>query len=121
MQARPHARPAEQHHAEKARLQEERGQHLVGQQGPRDAAGKLGEGAPVGAELVGHHQARHHAHAEVDGEHLAPEMVQIAIHRIARAQPASFEHGEIARQADGDGRKDDVKGNRESELNPGQE
>jgi hypothetical protein len=62
---------AEQHDAEEAGLEEEGGQHLVAHQRADDRAGLVGEGRPVGAELVGHHDARHDAHAEGDGEDLS--------------------------------------------------
>ncbi len=70
MQAGADAVPAEQHYAEETGFEEEGGQHFIGQQRPGNAAGELGEEAPVGAELIGHHQPGHHAHAEVDGENL---------------------------------------------------
>lgn len=74
--------PAKQHYAEKSGFQKERGQHLVGQQRPGDAASKIGEKAPVGAELVSHDLPRHHAHAEVDSKNLRPEMMKIAKHSL---------------------------------------
>ena len=81
MQPWPDLVPAEQHDAEEARLEEEGGQHLIGEQRAGDAAGEGGEIAPVRAELVGHHQAGDDAHGEVDGEDLRPEMIEIAIDR----------------------------------------
>ena len=45
---------------------------------------KSRELAPVGAELVRHHQAGDHAHAEVDGEDLRPEVIQVAYRPVAR-------------------------------------
>lgn len=121
MQPRPHARPAEQHHAQEAGFQEEGGQHFIGQQGPRHAAGEIGEEAPVGAELIGHHQAGHDAHAEVDGEDLGPEMVEVPVDGIPGAQPQAFQHREIAGQSDGDGGEDDVKRDGEAELYSGKQ
>ncbi|MNV36174.1 hypothetical protein D3C71_1276420 [compost metagenome] len=109
VQARAHARPAEQHHAQEAGFQEKGGQHFVGQQRPRHAAREVREKAPVGAELVRHHQAGHHAHAEVDGKDLGPEVVKVAIDGLARAQPEAFQHGQVAGQANRDGGKYDVK------------
>ena len=50
--------PAEQQDAEEGRLQEKRGQHLVADQRADDVAGDHREAAPVGAELVGQHDAR---------------------------------------------------------------
>jgi hypothetical protein len=43
-------------------------------------------------------------------------MVEIAIDDVSFPQPQAFEHGEIARQADRDRRKNNVEGNRKTEL-----
>src|SRR6266542_2309382 len=61
---------AEQHDAEEAGLEEERSQYFIGHQRADHRTRFVGEGRPVGAELVGHHDARHHAHAERDGKDL---------------------------------------------------
>ena len=58
MQLLRHALPAEQHHAEEGRFEEERGQHFVAEQRADDVAGLLAEHRPVGAELEAHHDAR---------------------------------------------------------------
>jgi hypothetical protein len=50
-----HAVPAEQQDAEKRRLEEEGGQHLVADQRADHIARDMREAAPVGAELVGQH------------------------------------------------------------------
>ena len=76
MQPGTDALQAEQHDAEEARFEEERGQHLIGHQRADHGAGLVGEGRPVGAELVGHHDAGHDAHAERDGEDLEPVVEQ---------------------------------------------
>ncbi|MNS94182.1 hypothetical protein D3C72_1283930 [compost metagenome] len=120
MQARPDTVPAEQHHAQEAGLQEEGGQHFIGQQRPGDAAGELGKEAPVGAELVGHHQPGDDSHAEVDGKDLGPEVVEVAVMRALRAQPAAFQHRQVGGQADGDRRENNVEGNRERKLRAGE-
>jgi len=65
MQPMPDAFEAEQHDAEKARLEEERGQNLVAISGPITGR-PCRKRRPVGAELVGPSDARHHAHAEGD-------------------------------------------------------
>ena len=70
---------AEQHHAEEAGLEEEGGQHLIGHQRPDDRPGPVGEDRPVGAELVGHDDARDDAHREGDGEDLQPVAEQVEI------------------------------------------
>jgi len=121
VQARADALEAEQHHAEETGLQEEGGQHFVGEQRPGDAAGETRELAPVGAELVGHDDAADHAHAKGDGEHLQPEVVEVQVGLLPRLQPAGLEHRQIARQPDRQRREDDVEGNGEAELDPCQQ
>ena len=74
----PDAIPAEHHHPKEASFQEEGGQHLISQQRAGDTARKGGESAPVGAELIGHHQTGYHPHTKVHSENLQPEMIQIA-------------------------------------------
>ena len=112
---------SEQHDAEEASLKEERRKHLVCEQRPRHPAGKTREIAPVGAELVGHHQARDHPHAKRHRKHLDPELVEIDVHLALGAQPQCLEHSEVACQPDGQGRKDDVKRNGEPELDSGEQ
>ena len=113
--------PAEQHHPEEGRLEEERGQHFVAQQRPEDVAGLLAQHRPVGAELEAHDDARDHAHAERHGEDLQPEEIQVAPQRVARAQPAPFEERQPAGQADGEGGEQDVERDDEAELDPRQQ
>jgi hypothetical protein len=68
---------AEQHHAQEARLQKERGQHLVAQQRPRHVTHAFHESWPVGAEQEAHGDAAHHAQREGQREHLGPEAVGV--------------------------------------------
>ena len=82
-----HALPAEQHDAEEARLEEEGGQHLVGHQRADDVAAAAGQLAPIGAELVGQHVARDHAHAEGQRKDLQPVLEQVEIDLTPRPQP----------------------------------
>ena len=70
MHAGTDAVPAKEHDPEEPRLKEEGGQDFISQQRAGNTAGKLGETAPVSAELVGHHQTGDDAHAEVNGENL---------------------------------------------------
>ena len=113
--------PAEEHHAEKGRLQKKGGQHLVAQQGPQHVPDLVGEDRPVGAELKRHDHAGDHAHAEGDGEDLHPHAVDFRIHGVARREPAPLENGQPAGQTDGEGREDDVKGNRKRKLDARQQ
>lgn len=48
---------SQKHDAQEARFEEKRGEDFVKQQGTGNTPGKLRETAPVGAELIGHHQA----------------------------------------------------------------
>ena len=89
MQPAPDLLHAEQHDAEEAGFQEEGGQHLVAHQRPDHRAGLVGERAPVGAELVGHHQAGHDAHAEDEGEDLHPVAEQVEVDAAARSRSHS--------------------------------
>jgi len=68
---------AEQHHTKKARLEEKCGQHFIGHQRSDHRTCLVGESRPVGAELVGHHDAGHHAHAEPDGEDFQPILEEV--------------------------------------------
>jgi hypothetical protein len=106
--------------AEEAGLEKERGEHLIGHQRADYRTGLVGEGRPVGAELVGHHHAGHHAHAEGDGEDLQPVIEQIDEDLAAGPQPQRFKHREIAGKPDRERRKHDVERHRERELRPGQ-
>ena len=67
----------EQHDAEKARFKKEGGQHLVSHQRADDRSGLVREHRPVGAELVGHHDAGDDAHAEGDSENLQPVVKKV--------------------------------------------
>ena len=116
MQPRPDLIPAKQHYPEEPRLKEERGKHFIGQQGAGNTARELGKPTPVSAKLISHHQAGDHAHPKVDGEDLRPEMVQRAPDGIFCFQPQPFQHGEIARQANGYRRKNNMKGYGKGEL-----
>ena len=111
---------AEQHDAQEPGLEEEGRQHLVGHQRADDGPRPVGEHRPVGAELVGHDQARDHAHAEGDREDLQPVFEQVEIDRPAGPQPQPFEDGEIAREPDREGRKDEMERDGEGELQAGQ-
>jgi hypothetical protein len=110
----------EQHDAEKPRLEEEGGEHLVGHQGTDDRAGLVGKRRPVGAELVGHHDARDHAHAERDREDLQPVIEQVDEDFAPGPQPERLQHCEIAGKPDREGGKHDMKRHRERELRPRQ-
>ena len=120
MQLRPDPLQAEQHDAEKTRLEEKCRQHLIGHQRADHRAGLVGKCRPVGAELVGHHDARYHAHAERNGEDLQPVIEQVDEDVPAGPEPEGFEHRQVARKSDREGREHDVERHREGELRAGQ-
>jgi hypothetical protein len=113
MQTRPDVAPAEQHDAEEAGLEEEGGQHLIGQQRAGDATGKGREVTPVGAELKSHDQAGDDTHGEVHGKDFQPEMMEVPIDVLLLPPPQRLENCEVARKTDGDRREDDVERDRE--------
>src|SRR6185312_2671025 len=95
-----------------------RGQHLVAHQGPDDIARDYRKAAPVGAELIGQHDAGNDAHRERDGKDLGPEMCEPVIVLALLPQPQHFKRGDVGRKPDREGRKDDVERYREGKLNP---
>ncbi|MCY1419950.1 hypothetical protein D9M71_355550 [compost metagenome] len=120
VQATPDLVPAKQHDTEEPGLEEECSEHFIGQQRPGHGTGEVREAAPVGAELIGHYQPGNHPHAEVDGKDLRPEMVEVTVGVVMGFQPQAFEYRQVTRQADGDGRKQDVERDGERELNSGE-
>ncbi|MNG14322.1 hypothetical protein D3C84_980650 [compost metagenome] len=120
MQLAPHLVPAEQHDAQETGFQEERREHFIGQQGTGNGTGEVREATPVGTELIGHDQSGDDPHAEVDGKDLRPEVVQVTVGVVVGFQPQTFEHRQVTRQADGDGREQDVERDGERELNSGE-
>ncbi len=111
-----HAAGAEQHDAEEARLQEERRQHLVGQQRPGDVADGVHVARPVGAELEAHRHARDHAQREGQREDLHPQAVRGHPRRVAGLAVAQLEEQQHPGQRDADGRKEDMEGDIGAEL-----
>jgi len=107
---------AEQHDAQKPGFQEERGQHLIAHQRPDHRPRLVGERRPVGAELVGHDEARHHAHRKADGEYLQPILEQVEIDGSPRPQPQRLQHREVTRQSYRQRGKHDMKNDGEGEL-----
>ena len=58
---------------------------------------------------------------EGDGEDLQPVAEQVEIDRAPGPEPQPLEHREIAREPDREGGKDEVEGDGEGELHPGEE
>jgi hypothetical protein len=111
---------ADQHDAEKSRLEQKRGECLVAEQRPLqrplDRSGLLGEHAPVGAELERHDDSRHDAHAERHREDFDPEVEQAPVDGVADREPHPFHCRQPCGQPDREGREDDVERHREGEL-----
>ena len=121
LQPARHAAPAEQHDAEECGLQEKRRKHLIADQRANNVAGEDREAAPVGAELVGEHDSRHHAHRERHREDAGPEPRQLLKAILSAHDPPDHQRGDKRRQPDGEGREDDVESDRERELQPRQQ
>ncbi len=120
MHAVRHAVLAEQHDAEKRRLDEKRREHLVAEQRPRDVAGALDEAGPVRAELKAHRDARHDAERERQREDLDPEVIRELPRLTAAARVLDAEEQQSPSEADRHGRKQDVEAHVERELDAGQ-
>src|SRR5690606_24178999 len=108
--------PAEQEYAKKGRLEVECCQDFIADQWANDVAGKFGKTAPVGAELVGEHDAGDHAHGKRNSEDLGPEASEAMVFFVLRAPPCKQQHGDEGRQTDREGGEDDVEGYREGKL-----
>ena len=119
MHARWHLVAAEQQHAEEGGLEEERRHHLVTEHRPDEVGRRVGEVAPVGAELEGHDNARHHPHREGHAEYLDPELGKTCPRGIARSEGKQLEEGDEGRQAYGEYRKNGVKAHHKSKLQAG--
>ena len=120
MQRGADALAAKQHDAQEARLEKEGGENLIAHQRPEDGSNLVGINAPVGAELVAHHDARDDAHAERDGEDLLPVVEEIEIDAPSRDEVHPVKHGQVARKTDREHGEYDVEADREGELPPGE-
>src|SRR5690606_41524403 len=65
--------------------------------------------------------ARHHTETEGTREGLDPEIGQAQIDRVARPQVHAFQHRDIGRKTDGEGRQQEVNNDQKSELQARQE
>ena len=111
---------SEQHHAEEAGFEEKGGQHLIGHERADHRPRLVGEDRPVGSELIGHDDAGNDAHREHHGKNLEPVAVEIGVDALVGFQPESFQHREIAGDADGEGRKQEMEADGKGELHSGQ-
>ena len=106
----------EQQHTQERRFEEKGGNHFITQHRPQEVGGRLGKVAPVGAELEGHHNARHHAHAKHHREHLGPKGREFCPGRVVGFKRQALEHCNVGRKPDGKHRKDSVEGHHERKL-----
>src|SRR6202007_356591 len=116
-----HAVATEEHDAEERRFQHEGSEGLVAQQRPLDRSGALGQYAPVGAELEGHHDAADHAHAERQSKYLEPEVEDPPIKLVAGQQSHAFKSCKPGGKPNGEGWEDDVEADDKGELDPRQQ
>ena len=79
------------------------------------------EDAPVGAELVAHHDAGHDAHGECQREDLDPVEIEAAENVAPGFQPEAFADSQEGGEANREGWEDDVEGNNECKLQPRQD
>ena len=112
---------SEQQHPEERRLQEKRSDHLVAENRPEKVGRRIGIVAPVGTELEGHDDTRHHPHAKHHREHLHPESGQALPYRIPGFEEEYFQKGNKGRQTDGKYRKDRVKRHHKRKLDARQQ
>jgi hypothetical protein len=70
---------------------------------------RLGQHAPVCAELECHHNSRYDPQAECHTEYLEPKLKEGAIRWAAGREMQCLKNGEPGGQSDIEGRKDDAK------------
>ena len=104
-----YALEAEQHDAEKGRLQEECRQYFISQQRPGDIADRVHEAGPVGTELEAHGNAADDPESEGQREHLHPEPVRIHPFLVSCRVEAQLEEQQHPGEADRDHREQDVE------------
>jgi hypothetical protein len=100
----------------KGGFQEEGHQAFISQQRRDDIGGRVGESAPVGAELERHHDAGDDTHAEGDREDLDPESGEPEIDLFPGDEMQALQHSDEGSEADGEGRQQDMPGNHPDEL-----
>ena len=121
MQPRRHAIAPEEQHAEKARLEEERRETLVGHQRSEDIGRRVRIPAPVRPELERHHDAGNHAHAERHGKYLQPELRQPQEYRPRGREMQDFEYRDVGSEPDGECGQQNMQGDNPDELQPRQQ
>jgi hypothetical protein len=119
MQFWTHARATEQHHSQETRFEEERGHHLVAHQRSENGSGLIRKHAPVGTELIAHHNARHDPHAKRDCEDFFPIVEKSEIDLFASPEVQTIQYGHVTRQTNREGWKNNMKTDRERKLDPG--
>src|SRR5262249_25509605 len=91
-------------------------QDFIAEQRPDHAASLARKLTPIGAELVGHDHAGNDAHAERERENFHPEQIEVLEQRFLGEKPKPLKHRKKRREPNREGWKNDVKAERESEL-----
>jgi hypothetical protein len=120
VQLGPHALQPKQHDAQKARFEEEGGEHFVAEERPDHRPNLVREHRPVSAKLIGHDQPGDDAHGEDDGEDAEPILEGVEEQGLLGREPASLQHRQKAGQPDGEGRIEEVPDYDEGELGASQ-
>src|ERR1700722_12980958 len=116
-----HQLAPKQQYAEKRRFKEECRQTLIGKQRGEYVRGGVRIAAPVSAELEGHDDTGHDAHAECDRKNLDPEHRDAKVDIPPGKETEPLEHGDERRHADGECREQDVPPDYPGKLQPRQE
>ena len=94
METPAHLAPAEEHHRDEGRFEEEGEDALDGQRGAEDVAHEVGVVGPVGPEFELEDQARGHADGEVYAEQAHPEFGRAEPERVLRADVKGLHDGD---------------------------
>ena len=120
MKARSNLLPAEKHDSQKTGLEEKCRQHLEADQGPQNGSCDTGPFRPVCSELIGKDETGNDAHAEGESEDLDPETIKDEPDFVAGTEIFRFEENEEARKTDRQRGEQNMKGDGEGKLEPGE-
>src|ERR1700728_1014687 len=112
----PDSGTAEHDDTEKACLESEGGECLVGDENALNIPRPARQLAPVGTEFERHYDPGHHAETEDHAKDLQPELEHLAIGRTSGREIQSFEDSEPRCHTDRERREDDVERDGEREL-----
>ena len=108
--------PAEEHHGDEGRFEEERQNALDGQRRAENVAHEVGVVGPVGPEFEFEDQARGHADGEVDAEQAHPEFGRAEPERVLRADVKGLHDGDEEAQPERQRDEQPVVDGRHGEL-----